>query len=119
MKNCNLLTITLVTLFYYTTAQELTECPEFNGHEEFRQFIRFNEYRADVVGQDLAPEDVMSLIANDNLDNPRWVAANIPFEHDLQPGNVCVGGFVNGCVIGCVIWCVIGCVNSSIGHLFH
>ena len=70
----------------YTSGQALDECPEYNGHEEFRQFIRFYEYRAGVVGEGLAPEDVMTLVANDNMDNPRWIAPNKPFEHDLDSG---------------------------------
>ena len=81
----------LLILSIGASAQDADECPEYNGHEEFKQFIRFNEYRADVVGQEIPAEDVLTLVANDNLDNVRWVAPNKPFEHDIEPGLYKVG----------------------------
>ena len=84
-----LFSVFVLTVLRATVAsQALDECPEYNGHEEFRQFLKFYEYRAgaDAIDADLAPEDIMTLVANDNLDNPRWVQPNDPYEHDLESG---------------------------------
>ena len=75
---CNVFGIVLVH------SLNVEECPEFDGSEEFRQYIRFNEIYLGVTGQGLSPVDVLAGVANEYLDNIRWIAPNLPYEHIVR-----------------------------------
>lgn len=60
------------------------DCPQLDGEEEFKQFLRFNEYRIDAVGEHLSPEEIASRVAIDSLENPRWLQLTPDLNHRIE-----------------------------------